>query len=113
MAKNIINIASDFSQFPAGRYRSDGGFSGELFRDDFLVPSLNEFDVVEVILDGAEGYGSSFLEESFGGLVREKGFSEADLKKRLVIVCSSPEFETYKEEAWQHIHDAEKAKRVK
>jgi len=39
---------------------------------------------VVIDLDGVRGYGSSFLEEAFGGLVR-KGFSQATIKSLLLL----------------------------
>ncbi|MCJ9428156.1 STAS-like domain-containing protein [Kordiimonas marina] len=71
----IIDVGKDFSVAPAGRNLSDGPNSGERFRKDFLVPALKENRHILIKLDTAEGYGSSFLEEAFGGLVREEGFS--------------------------------------
>jgi len=70
----IISIATDFSRYPAGRTRADGPYSGELFRTKMLEPALAAGDHLVVNFDGARGYGSSFLEEAFGGLVRA-GFS--------------------------------------
>ena len=69
---------SDFTKFPGPRYRKLGEFSGEEFRDDVLIPAINQYgnDVI-VDLDGTLGYGSSFLEECFGGLIRN-GISKAD-----------------------------------
>lgn len=79
----VINIARDFSRYPAGRYISDGPYNGEAFRERFLVPALRESTGKVVIeFDGARGYGSSFLEEAFGGLVRA-GVSASDLFSRL------------------------------
>lgn len=83
-----INVAKDFSRWPAGRYRSDGPYSGEVFRDDILVPALDKAEVVEVELDGARGYGSSFLEEAFGGLVRLGRFTSDQLLRRLRVVSN-------------------------
>jgi hypothetical protein len=83
---NVLSIASDYSPFPLGRYDpEDGPFTGQRFRENYLVPALNR-GVVTVVLDGAEGYGSSFLEEVFGGLVRVCGFSESELNTLLVLV---------------------------
>lgn len=65
-----ISIANDFTKFPAGRFKDDGPYSGELFRERFLAPALSSDEQVVIDLDGARGYGSSFLEEAFGGLVR-------------------------------------------
>jgi len=67
---NIVNVAKDFSRYPAGRNLRDGPFNGELFRKKFLEQPLLSGQIVEVHLDGTRGYGSSFLEEAFGGLVR-------------------------------------------
>lgn len=78
-SSRTINIGKQFSRFPAGRYSKDGPASGEEFRDRILLPLLNEGDgVIVVNLDDAIGYGSSFLEEAFGGLVR-KGFAADSL----------------------------------
>lgn len=65
-----INIAKDFSPSPAGRFPNDGPYNGERFRDEFLAPALRGSGDVTVILDGVSGFGSSFLEEAFGGLIR-------------------------------------------
>jgi len=66
----LVNVAKDFSRYPAGRFLSDGEFSGEKFRHDFLEPAMRNNNHLHICLDGARGYGSSFLEEAFGGLVR-------------------------------------------
>jgi STAS-like domain of unknown function (DUF4325) len=100
MSSKTIRMAEDFTRFPAGRYVSDGRYSGERFRRDLLVPALKMADRVEIELDGAMGYGSSFLEEAFGGLVRVEGFSSADLANRIVPVSSDDMLVT---EIWQYI----------
>ena len=71
-----INILKDFSKTPGARYKSDGQFSGEEFRGKFLEPHFDTPDAnckICIILDGAEGYPTSFLEEAFGGLARKYG----------------------------------------
>jgi hypothetical protein len=65
-----ISVARDFTRFPAGRYKRNGSTSGESFRERFLHDRLAANEPVTVDLDGTVGYGSSFLEEAFGGLVR-------------------------------------------
>lgn len=84
----LIKVSEDFSKYPAGRYRDDGDFSGQVFREDFLKPALQSNDLVKVDLDGAMGFGSSFLEEAFGGLVREEGFDVQTLEKKLQIIST-------------------------
>ncbi len=80
-----INIANDYTKFPAGRYVEDGPFSGERFRKEILLPALEEGEKVIVELDGAMGYGSSFLDEAFGGLVREEKMSPDQLCNIIVL----------------------------
>lgn len=97
-----INIAKQFSTIPAGRDSNDGPDSGERFRSEFLVPALNEYDKVIVVLDGTEGYGSSFLDESFGGLIRVEGMTATDLHHRLDVI--STDDETLCDEVWDYIN---------
>ena len=79
MGNKVINVERDFSRYPAGRYESDGPHNGQTFREKFLVPALSaRTEKVLIELDGARGYGSSFLEEAFGGLVRD-GFTAEEL----------------------------------
>jgi STAS-like domain of unknown function (DUF4325) len=99
-----ISVAQDFSPSPAGRYRSDGTFSGEAFREDLLVPALKESEQIVIDLDGTSGYGSSFLEEAFGGAVRS-GFSEADLVSKVRFKSSRPSYEV---RIWKYIKQATK-----
>lgn len=70
MSTKTIKIAKEFSRAPGPRYTKLGPHSGERFRDELLIPALRNFDQVVVDLDGTFGYGSSFLEEAFGGLLR-------------------------------------------
>lgn len=101
-----INIAEEFSKAPAGRYIADGPYSGQGFRQEILVPALRADGEVVVELDGVEGYGSSFLEEAFGGLVREEGFSAEQLGARLKISTVDISWER---EIWAYIKDAQTA----
>lgn len=71
---DTINVAKDFSKYPAGRTKTDGPESGERFREEYLIPAIQKGKLTIIELDGTRGYGSSFLEEAFGGLVRG-GFS--------------------------------------
>lgn len=84
-----INIANHFSRYPAGRIPSDGPYSGELFRDNFLVPVLKTNEKVIIEMDGTRGYGSSFLEEAFGGLIR-LGFTEEQVLSAFQFISSDP-----------------------
>ena len=101
-----ITIATDFSDTPLGRYPDDGAYNGEAFRENFLVPALRDSpDGVKVVMDGVEGFGSSFLDEAFGGLVRNCGFEKAFLKARLHLQAS-PENLLYVNLIWKYIDRA-------
>lgn len=102
-----IRIAADFHPDPGGRYYSDGEYSGQRFREEILRPKLDVGGEVLVDIGGAEGYGSSFLEEAFGGLVRERYFEAEDLHNRLKVVCDDPEFVTFVNEIWEYIDEAD------
>jgi len=101
-----INIAQTFSKAPAGRYESDGPTSGQVFREKVLLPALSEAECVEIVLDGTEGYGSSFLDEAFGGLLRDHGFSAAEFTKRIKFV--SDEDPSFIEEIMGYVQDEDK-----
>ena len=102
MKTKTIDIGKDFTKYPGGRVRTDGDYSGETFREDYLVPALQEYDQVVLVIDGVIGYGSSFLEECFGGLVR-RGFKVEDVLKKIQLQYSRPEFEIYEQEIKDYI----------
>lgn len=97
-----ISIAQDFSQFPAGRFKSDGPYSGEAFREDILVPALAKDESVNIDMDGVLGYGSSFLEEAFGGLIRVHHMTFDVLRKKLFVKCSVP---VYANRVWEYLKE--------
>ncbi|PWF25569.1 hypothetical protein DD235_02345 [Corticimicrobacter populi] len=98
----MISIARDFSLSPAARYRKEGPNSGQRFREELLYPPLAAGQKVIVNLDGAVGYGSSFLEEAFGGLIRS-GLTLDELESRLTI---ESKLATYKNRVWRYIRSA-------
>ena len=68
---NII-VRKEFTDAPGPRYIYQGEYSGELFRNEYLIPKMKEAlekkAKLFIDLDGTFGYPTSFLEESFGGL---------------------------------------------
>jgi hypothetical protein len=92
-----IDVANDFSPVPAGRFRADGPDSGERFREEFLKPAIDSQEDISVKIDDTAGYGSSFLEEAFGGAVRLGYITSEDFKRRLHINYTDKEFEIYKD----------------
>ncbi len=103
-----INIALDFSRIPGARYPEEGDFSGQEFRQKILLPKLQEAikkqEKLTVNLDGTAGLGTSFLEESFGGLVRVDKFDVDSLENTLNFI--SEEDPDYITEIWSYINEA-------
>ena len=58
---------------------------------------------LRIILDGSAGYSTAFLEEAFGGLVREDGFTKEQLD---IIDYVSDEDPTYIDDIQAYIEDA-------
>jgi hypothetical protein len=106
---STIKVA-DFAPFPGGRYETDGPYSGEWFRETILRPHLKEAletgQKVIVVLEGAPGYGSSFLEEAFGGLIRVGAFRKSDLDKTLVLSAGSTLYEPFKRLVERYLREA-------
>lgn len=105
--KKILCI-KDFSRFPGARYKKLGPGSGEAFRDDVLIPEIETGDDFIINFDGVMGYGSSFLEEVFGGLIR-KGVNEAKVLN-LIDSMISTEDDLLQEEIRSYVNDAIKEK---
>jgi len=94
MSDKTIDLAREFSFRPFGRYRKDGERSAEAFREEWLVPALRAHGHVTVDLSGTNFYGSSFLEEVFGGLVRAN-FTKDELDRKLTVLHDKlPSIET-------------------
>ncbi len=108
----MIKISKEYSDTPLGRYPEDGDYNGERFREEFLRPALKDHEKVAVDIDDVEGYGSSFLEESFGGLVRKGYFTVDDLTKKLDIVFKDEEYRVYRDLIWRYIKEAKRDKGV-
>lgn len=83
-----IIIAKDFSDTVGGRYRAEGDYSGEQFREELLEPKVKEAisnnEKLLIDFDGGYGYPTSFLEESFGGLIRI-GFESTVILNLLIL----------------------------
>ena len=91
MSTKVIHVANDFYPRPSGRYKRDGDYTGQVFREELLMPNLDKIkfygghDVLIVDFSNVTMAGSSFLEEAFGGLVRTGKYSKDFLRKALII----------------------------
>lgn len=108
---DVIEIATRFSRYPGPRYQAHGENSGEEFRATVLEPALRTAiqnrTVLTVVLDDVAGYGSSFLEEAFGGLLRH-GHTKAELDAHLKIVARTARFQHHALRARTYIEDEAK-----
>lgn len=91
-----IIIGKDYSFTPGPRYEKEGAHSGEIFRKEILAPlfkqAISKKIKIVVNLDGTEGYGTSFLEESFGGLIRVEKIDYEIINKYLVLISNEEEY---------------------
>jgi len=106
-----INVVKEYTDKPGARYESQGSNSGEKFRRTILYPkfmeSIEKNEILTVNLDGGYGYGSSFLEESFGGLVRTLKKEKNDNYKRVnEIIIISNDNKTWIEKIKGYIKEA-------
>lgn len=103
-----IKIAKDFSKSPGPRYRNEGRYSGEEFRETVLSPKVVEAirtsEQLIIDFDGTYGFGTSFLEEAFGGLIRIDNLSLQDLMR--VIKFISIEEPDLIDEVNRYLNDA-------
>lgn len=100
-------IGKDFFDDPWGRFYTDGDGSGEEFREEVLKPLLERKLKIKLnISDDVEGYGSSFLVEAFGGLVKYGYFNKDYLFERIEIVYTFSDFGFYKNKIINYISSA-------
>ena len=108
MNVHIIDM-KDFSVTPFGRYTKDGAGNGTAFRESFLYepmvdPSIDRVVVkLDSVVPGYE-YGSSFLDEAFGGLIRVHHLDSKLVLKKLEVQTNYPD---YKLEIQSYIEEAD------
>lgn len=105
-----VLLANQFSPYLGGRYRDDGPWSGQQFREDYLVPwltdAIRDHQRIVLVLDGVAGVPSSFLEEAFGGLLRNTHWTLAQVKSALKLEASDPDLWPYVRLADQFMSEA-------
>jgi hypothetical protein len=107
-----IDVATQFSPYPSGRFPTDGSFNGEKFRDEFLVPALShvkdhtDSEKLKINIDGVRTFGSSFLEEAFAGLIRKRLFTKDELRGMMEIVCTRPHLLIFRDTILTYIDEA-------
>jgi phosphomannomutase len=91
----IIDIPNDFTKTPGWRTYDDGPYSGQEFYDKLLkkgfADALAQNVKLKVILDGSNGYTTSFLNEAFRLLGGEFG-GDAVWNRLLIISNEVPKY---------------------
>lgn len=80
-----IVIALDWSMSPTGRYERDGESNATAFKKRFILDNLKAGENFFIDLDGTDGYGSSFLDEAFAGLVRDNLIAKEEFFQRFTF----------------------------
>lgn len=97
---------TDFSITPGSRHIDEGEYSGQEFRETILEPIFKEaVDLgmkVIIDLDGTIGYGTSWLEEVFGGITRK--YSKMLVNKHIEVISNEEPY--LKEDINEHIKKA-------
>jgi len=104
-----IYIGKQFSDDPSGRFYTDGNGSGEEFREEILIPALRKHSHITIdISTDVEGYGSSFLSEAFGGVVKYGYFTSDILLRSLTLKVSEDMsiYNFYKEKIIKYIKES-------
>lgn len=100
-----VYVAKEFTPYPSGRYRDDGKYSGEVFRDDVLLTKIKEHDKIRVCIDDVGTLPSSFWEETWGGMVR-MGMSVEEIEKKFDVYTTESELIEYVELFRKFIREA-------
>jgi hypothetical protein len=97
-------VVADYTDMPIGRNELDGPKNGADFRENHLIPALKEYEIVNVDFNGTLGTTPSFLEEVFGGAVRNRYITGQELMRRAPVVYK---FQSVKNNVKKYIKEAE------
>lgn len=111
--KTTFSVARSFSRTPGPRYRDEGKNSGQELREDHLMGLLKTCQLsshkLEINLDGTAGYATSFLEEAFGGLIRNDKIKLETLNSMLTFVSTEEDYLI--DDIWAYIQEADRESR--
>jgi len=84
---DVLTIATEFSPKPGPRYSVNGKYSGQEFLEKILekrfLAAESAKQTLTVNVDGLRGYPSSFIDGSFGELMRKVGRSRFEAVIRI------------------------------
>ena len=81
-----INMTVDFSKLPGEIDEITGAHTGESFRNNYLIPvydyCLVKDEDLTINFRESHGFAASFLEEAFGGMVRN-GYDGTQMLRKM------------------------------
>jgi hypothetical protein len=99
-----LSIAEEFSRTPGPRSKKEGPFSAEEFWEKLVSRFENAMKTggkLLIDMDGAAGYGTSFIDGTFGGLARQ--YTTDVVKQFLDVKCDQDT--VILEEVWENINN--------
>ncbi len=108
-----MDVAEEYGRYLGGRFKGqDGEFTGGEFRDDYLIPKLNELKSDQVLVLDFKGcvpsVGTSFLDEAFIQITKKVDhelsflenhivFKNADYMRDKIKLYGGPEYKVAQE----------------
>lgn len=77
---------ADYTDMPIGRNSLDGPKNGLDYLENHVLKALDKYEFVTIDFNGTLGTTPSFLEEVFGGLVRNRYITRDELKRRVKVL---------------------------
>ncbi len=100
--EKVFNVA-EYTDTPIGRNSLDGPKNGADYRDNVVVPALVDYQTIKLDFSETIGTTPSFLEEIFGGIIRARILSPAELKRRVIVISK---YESVKRNINKYIDEA-------
>lgn len=110
MTHKTIVFKDDFSKIPFGRYKEDGKYSAQNFLDNILIPALLEFDKITIDFTGVTVLNYAFVEEVFGGIIRNHDFT-IDYLSRIKFIFEEHYFDIASK-IYDYAKEAENYKKI-
>ncbi len=85
MTEKRLRVA-DYTDMPVGRDGNDGPKNGKDYLDNHVKKALEDHYKVVIDFNGTLGTTPSFLEEVFGGLIRDKIVKPNEYKARVEVI---------------------------
>lgn len=89
MEEITLNVGKEFSPAPYGRNGKSGDANGQKFRENYLLPKLNEYPNSIIVLDFRDVEvppGTSFVDEVFAKLILNHSMTKDELLKRVSFI---------------------------